>query len=408
MPPRAAAHDRIDEARLLLDLARKVTASLDLQDVLDKSFLALRRLVDFGGGAIQLVEEGALRAAATDPPATPEALSVRIPVGQGISGTIAATGEPCYIPDIWADPRVHPEGRAKGVSSGVRSYFGGPLILGGEPIGVVQIDSPAADAFDEPARARVLAFLPTIAAAVQNALMFERERETLQRLEETQRIQRDFLMVVSHELRTPLTSVSGFGYTLERHAPALDAETVAEIGQRIWRAGRRLERVMGDLLDLAQIERGTFTIAVVATPVEPIVHDCAREQQDDHRIAVSVEPRLPPVMADPERLHQALGNLLSNARKFSGPAAPIEISARAEETRVAVSVTDHGRGIPGELRARVFERFFQAEPATTRTTEGMGIGLYMVKQLCARMGAEVDLESAPGAGARFTIRLRRA
>jgi GAF domain-containing protein len=156
------------DPRLFIELSREVTGAPTLQEVLDRSFTALRRLVDFAGGALQLIEDDHLVAAATDPPASPEALTVRIPVGQGVSGRIAADGEPIYISDITTDERVHPEGRKRGLSpGGVRSYFGAPLIMDGAPIGVVQIDSPEVDAFSLEDRTRVLTFLPTIAAAVQ-------------------------------------------------------------------------------------------------------------------------------------------------------------------------------------------------------------------------------------------------
>lgn len=169
------------DTRALLDLSREVTGTLDLQEVLDRSFLALRRLMDFDGGAIQLIEDGALRAVAAEPELSEEAKAVRIPVGTGVSGGIAATGEAVYIPDITVDDRVHPDGRKAGLSGGVRSYFGVPLIMGGEPIGVVQVDSRRIDAFDQDTRDTVLAFVPTIAAAVTQARSFLRERDTRER-----------------------------------------------------------------------------------------------------------------------------------------------------------------------------------------------------------------------------------
>jgi signal transduction histidine kinase len=396
----------VDRARLLLELSRDVTSSLDLQEVLDKSFLALRKLVDFGGGSIQLIEDDMLVAKASDPPLTDEAKHVRIPVGKGISGTIAATGEPTYIPDILHDPRVAPLYKAKGVSPDVRSYLGIPLIMRGQPVGVLQIDSPLVDAFPQEIRARVLMFVPTIAAAVQNAQLFDRERASVERLKETERLQRDFIAVVSHELRTPLTTVSGFGLTLAEHADSLDQEIVSDIGQRVWRASRRLERVMGDLLDLSQIERGTLLADPIPTDIEPILRQSVREQStEDHPIVLDLTSELPKAMVDGDRLHQILGNLLSNARKFSPATTSIEVVARAEDDAIALTVVDHGKGIPEPLIDRVFERFFQAEAATTRTADGLGIGLYLVKQLCDRMEATIEVESTVGEGTRFTARV---
>jgi signal transduction histidine kinase len=396
----------VDHALLLLELSRQVTSSLDLQEVLDKSFEALRRLVDFGGGSIQLIDDDMLVAVATDPPMSEEAKQVRIPVGKGISGTIAATGEPIYIADILADPRVAPIYKAKGVSPDVRSYFGIPLIMRGVTVGVLQIDSPFCDAFPPQIRARVLMFVPTIAAAVQNAQLFDRERAARQQLMEVEQLQRDFIAIVSHELRTPLTSVSGFGFTLAEHGRSLDAETVSDIGQRIWRASRRLERVMGDLLDLSQIERGTLAADPIPTDIEPILRQSVREQStSEHPIMLNLHAPLPKAMVDGDRLHQILGNLLSNARKFSPPSTTIEVGASTEDGAIELTVIDHGKGIPAPLIDRVFERFFQAESATTRSADGLGIGLYLVKQLCDRMDSTIEVKSAVGKGTRFTARL---
>lgn len=398
-----------DFAAQLLELSRDVTSSLDLQEVLDKSFQALHKLVQFNGGAIQLIDDDALVAMATDPPATSEALGMRIPVGKGISGTIAATGEVIYIPDIWEDPRVHPEGKAKGVSTGVCSYLGMPLILHGAPIGVLQIDSEVPDAFDADARTRVLAFVPTIAAAVQNALMFDRERRTLESFMEAERMQRDFLAVISHELRTPLTSVAGFGHTLAHHAEQIDSATVAEIGERIWRAGRRLNRTMSDLLDLSQMEHGNLLVFPLTTQIESLIRETVAEQTDEqHPMEVQIDDDLPGTRVDPDRLRHILGNLISNARKFSAPGAPIEVGARAVDDAVEVFVRDKGRGIPAGMHERIFDRFTQLEPVQTRSTEGLGIGLFMVKTLCQLMGATIWVESESGAGATFTVLLPRA
>ncbi|HEV2891713.1 MAG TPA: EAL domain-containing protein [Frankiaceae bacterium] len=162
--------------RLLLDLARDITGRLDLATVLDRTFAALRQLIDFTGGSVQLIDETShLRLAATDPPATAEALRMRVPLGHGVGGSIALTGEPRYLPDITADADVTDERRKRSTSHGVRSYFGVPLITGGRVIGLLQVDSVEADAWTEGDRLVVLAFTPIVAAAVQNARLLERD-----------------------------------------------------------------------------------------------------------------------------------------------------------------------------------------------------------------------------------------
>ncbi len=165
----------LDEARryrLLLDCARDVSACLDLESVLERSFLALRKVVDFDGGSIQLVDGDVIRLAATDPPAPPEALQASVPLGKGVGGTIAATGEPRYLPDITIVTAVQANASKNAVSGGVRSYYGVPLLAEGRVIGVLQIDSTRVDAFDEQDRLLVLSFASVVASAVQTARLF--------------------------------------------------------------------------------------------------------------------------------------------------------------------------------------------------------------------------------------------
>src|SRR5258708_7680322 len=192
---RAMAEPPPDRSRLLLELIRDVTSTLDLQEVLDRSLAALRRLIDFDGGSIQLIDGGALRMVAADPAAPPDAYQFRLPIGEGFGGRVAATGEVVYSPDATVDERAHPEGRQKASTAGVRSYLAAPLIVHGRPIGVIQIDSLTVDAFPSDRQATLLAFLPSVSAAVQNALLYASERDAVRRKEEGDRLKHDFLAV---------------------------------------------------------------------------------------------------------------------------------------------------------------------------------------------------------------------
>ncbi|GAC1316035.1 MAG: hypothetical protein NVSMB12_12440 [Acidimicrobiales bacterium] len=399
--------DESAQARLIIELSRDVTTHLDLQQVLDSGLAALRRLLDFGGGAIQLIHDGYLVAAATDPPATTEAMSVRIPLGQGVSGTIASTGLPCYIPDITVDRRVYPDGRARGVSGGVRTYFGVPLILHGMPIGVVQFDSPEVDAFGAAERTLVTAFVPTIAAAVQNAQLFEQEAATLNELREVQRMRSDFLAMVSHELRTPLTTVSGMAQTLEGQIDRLPHDVIADFAHKIVLNSRRLELLIDDLLDLSALDRGE--LVVVCRPLdlgEIVRQSLADTDLGDHPLTCSIATDLPPVLADERRVRQVLGNLLGNARKYSPPGTGISVRVHADGDRVVVEVADRGSGIPAHLLEKIFEPFFQIEPAMTRHVGGLGAGLNLVRRLCDLMGATISVHSASPTGSVFATAFR--
>jgi GAF domain-containing protein len=169
LEPGEPAYQEAHRYRLLVEGAKEVTGRLDLQAVLDHAFVALGRIVRFTGGSILLVEQEQVRIAAALPSPTPEALAARIPLGQGVSGTIAVTGEPRYLPDITIASTVTASRRSSSSSSGVRSWYGVPLIAEGRPIGVMQVDSTAVDAFTEADRLAVLAFAPVVALAVISA-----------------------------------------------------------------------------------------------------------------------------------------------------------------------------------------------------------------------------------------------
>ena len=252
----------------------------------------------------------------------------------------------------------------------------------------------------------MLALAPAIAAAVQNAQLYARELATIEELRTAQEMKSTFLAVVSHELRTPLTTLAGFSEMLALRGDQLSPELVTEFGRRMWRASRWLSRMIGDLLDLAQIERGTLLLDMEPTDVEALVADVtAVGVRDERPIGTTADPGLPLVLADAGRLRQVLGNLLSNARKFSPPGSEIAVESRRAGDRVEISVRDRGRGISPAQLERIFRAFVQSDAASTREAGGLGTGLFLVKELCQRMGAEVRVESRPGEGSRFTVSL---
>ncbi|HEX9774965.1 MAG TPA: ATP-binding protein [Actinomycetota bacterium] len=405
MKPRRKRSAR-QEGRLLLELSRKVSTSLDVQEVLDLSLAALHQIINFDGGSIQFVEDGALRLVAAEPGATPEAYAFRLPLGEGFGGRVAVTGEPIYSPDATTDARAHPVGRAKASTAGVRSYFAAPLIEHGHPIGIVQFDSHVVDAFSAETQAQVIAFLPTITAAVQNARLFERELQTIERLRETQRLKNDFLAVGSHELRTPLTAIIGFAQTIADHSTDLDPELVTDMAQRIVQSSRSLQRIVEDLQLLSRLEEGARP-ALRPVPVDALVAgELAGMEERDVRVSVARGPLL--ALADEERLARVLVELLSNASKHSPAGTPLEVSARKHGDAVEISVRNQGDPIPPERFAHIFDRFTQLQPADTRSGGGLGIGLYLARRLCESMNGSIAVASDEVAGTTFTVSLRAA
>jgi signal transduction histidine kinase len=393
--------------RLLLDLAREVTAQRDLSAVLDQTFAAVHKVIDFTGGSIALVDdEGWISLSATEPPATPEAMSARIRVGDGVAGTIVQTGEPMYVADIYTDPNVTAERREKSVSAGVISWFGVPLITEGRSIGVFQIDSPVRDAWTEDDRMLLMAFTPIVAAAVQNARVYEREHAALRRLEELDQRHRDFVAVVSHELRTPLTAVMGYCDTVLTYKDTLDKDTMLGLVARSRASAGRLAALVEELLDLSVIQRGELRLALAPVDVHALLRIAVAEFAPPGRtVTIDVPADLPRVVTDAGRVTQVVGNLVSNAAKFSAADTAVEVSARSVAGVLELRVSDHGDGIASEDRERIFDRFVQLERANTRRAGGFGVGLYIVRQICDALGATVEVESEVGAGTTFVVRV---
>src|SRR3954467_8308568 len=160
-----------DRFALVLALTRQVTSRHDLDDVLSATLRCLRPLIEFGGGSIQLLdEEGWIQMAASDPAAPEHVMAQRVPLGASVGGRVILTESPVYLPDI----ALGREDDGRPVSDGVRSYLGVPLVADGRAIGLLQVDSPVPDAWDEEEQAVFVTAAPIVAAAIQNARAYAR------------------------------------------------------------------------------------------------------------------------------------------------------------------------------------------------------------------------------------------
>lgn len=262
------------------------------------------------------------------------------------------------------------------------------------------------ETFDDEHRELLRAFLPFMGLAVANAVELEQQRAEIERAQHEERVQRDFLSIVAHELRTPLSVVLGYAETLAQNIERLDPAQVVGISERTRDAGRRLARLIGDLFDLAQTDRGTLDVSLYPTSVERVLRQASYEVPGHrHKLKVVCEPDLPPVLADRDRLNQVVTNLVSNAKKYSPEGTSVTVIAELIEDEVAITVADEGPGIPPEATGRIFERFYQYEDAAHRRGTGLGVGLFLVKEICDRMNATVEVTSEVGRGTRFTVRL---
>ena len=331
---------------------------------------------------IQLVEGDELVITVSDPPLLLGPRARRRPIDAGVAGRVTKTRAPVYLADLAG---AGGEPAAEGMSAHARTYYGVPLVRGGELLGVLQVDAARDDAFDAETRRRI----DEIAGNLVTELAGSPPRS-------------DASAVIAHEIRRPLTSLRGLSETLAERVDDLDRETVQTIAHRIRAASIRLERLVQDLLDLART--GGMRLEVTSRDVEigPLLIELVSDRPD-RVITCSMQQNLPRVHTDPARLRQILDNLLENAARFSPEDTPIELRARREEGVVALSVTDHGIGIPGHETRRIFERFYQGDPEGAGG--GLGIGLALVREIADAMGIRVRVESRVGQGSTFTLEL---
>ncbi len=234
--------------------------------------------------------------------------------------------------------------------------------------------------------------------------------------ERANRAKSDFLATMSHEIRTPLNAILGFSRVLE--------DTLADEAQRrqahfIRETGEVLTRVLNDVLDLARVDSGKFSLDPRPFDLLQVLEGCRaiyRVTALERGLSFRVEapPALPPLVGDPIRLRQVLENLLANAMKFTATGAvTLRASVLAtherpdgrQEVRVCLRVTDTGIGMTPEQAGRVFERFEQADRSTKIRYGGAGLGLAIVKALVQAMGGEIELVSVEGSGSEFSVTL---
>jgi signal transduction histidine kinase len=218
-----------------------------------------------------------------------------------------------------------------------------------------------------------------------------------------------FLGVVSHELRMPLTPILGWARILR--AGNVDPETRARALDAIERSARLQARLIEDLLDVSRIIAGKIALDFRPVTLNDVVDaavEAARPAAAARRVRIEVAAEGPigPVMGDPARLQQVVGNLVSNGVKFTPPGGRVDVSLARTSADATICVRDTGQGIAPEALPQVFDRFWQAEPGTSRRQEGLGLGLTITRHLVELHGGTVTADSrGVGEGARFTVTL---
>ena len=395
---------RIDFIEATSRAARALASSLDLDAAFDAFARELRSLLAFDRAAILLADGAGVRVMITAGLGADETAETdsSLTVPAAMLHEVIDEGRTVYRTDIAEDD--YPE-EAGLVALGIRSRVLAPLQLGTRSIGALSISRNDPSSFRQEEVELVTLLGRLVATAVQNLRTYEAERATVEELRRLSALRADFVSLVSHELRSPMAAVIGSARTLQARWRELRPDQREAFLAVIGDETTRLSALVGDVLDTSRIEAGTFGYHFTDVDLAEVVRDsvaAAEIGQDEVRLNADLPTALPGVRGDAERLRQLVDNLISNAIKYSDSGGEVHVDARADDGHVVVRVRDSGPGIQPEHHTQIFEKFGRAGGAAK---PGTGLGLFLSRSFAEAHGGSLEVESKPGAGSVFTLRL---
>ena len=337
------------------------------------------------------------------------------PAAPGLVTQVVIEQRPVFSEDIQLDGRFPLDPFAQ--QSGWRAALGLPMFLEREFVGTVSVYFLDVRPFDATLM-QVLQILANQAAvALDNARRFQRERQTIEmlqranlELQEADRMKSEFLTNMSHELRTPLNAIIGFSEII-RTTPELSEAEREEFAGTIHTSGRRLLKLINDILELTHIQAGRLELhpapCLLAEAVDAALSENASAANQKELTVSSQVDRAMQVVFDPRSLRHIVHNLVNNAIKFTPHHGTVVISASEGAPGTIVEVRDTGIGIKPEDQQRLFEEFRQVDGSTSRGYEGVGLGLALSKRLVELQGGQIWVQSAPGRGSIFRFLIPR-
>jgi signal transduction histidine kinase len=231
--------------------------------------------------------------------------------------------------------------------------------------------------------------------------LYTREQETVARLREVDELKTDIVATVTHELRTPVTSMRGSLDTLLSRGSALQPGESEELLRIANRGAQRMQALVDELLEVPRLYSGERHVSIESVELAPLIAELTSGH--DGRVLTELAPGVTDVSTDRAALRQIVALLLDNALKFSPPDSPVTIRVQESEDGVHITVEDQGPGVPPGDEDRIFEPFYQAERAHTRTKGGVGLGLHLASKMATLVGGRLTLDREREQGAAFVL-----
>jgi signal transduction histidine kinase len=416
---------RATRLELIQRVSQMMTAILELDPLLHKTVELIGDTFGYYSTQILLVEGSELVVTATTHPLLKSQEGrLRLRVGsEGITGEVAASGEPLLVPDVRQDRRFWFTEEMKET----RSELAVPIKLMDRVIGVLDIQDTEPMAFGQEDLSTLQTIADQAAIAIENARLYEANQRYTQGLhdlvaEQTadvqavneqllalSRVKDEFVSNVSHELRTPIASLQLYLGLLARFP-----EKTSTYLDTLQRETDRLEHIIDGLLELSRLDQGQVGASMLTVDLNELVHLSVADrpllaESRGLRLTLEMQPDLPPTTADSKLIGQALSILLTNAFNYTPAGGWVKVATRTltakEQQWVGFTVSDSGPGISHEEQSRIFDRFFRGEAGRVSGVPGTGLGLAIVKEIVERHQGwvEVESEGAIGKGASFGV-----
>ncbi|MDP7116379.1 MAG: GAF domain-containing protein, partial [Candidatus Woesearchaeota archaeon] len=353
---------------------------------------------------------------------------LKIPLGKGITGTVAQTGIPEVVGDVTKDTRYIPYKRGKDSSAytPIKSEICVPIVYKGRTMGAINAESEHLNHFTHEDLKFLSALGDQAGSAIENARYYERIKNfnkelkhkideatiklknTNVELERLNRIKSDFVSTVSHELRTPMTSIVGYISIMADEEVGKLTDQQKEFMHIVMDESQRLTRLISDLLDISKIESGKMKIDLESVDLTEFVNKFkvkAIDMAEESKIHLHINHPSEPIMihGNADRIDQIFTNLLSNAVKFSESYKNVIVDIQHKGDSVQVDVKDEGQGIPKDQLDMIFERFHQVDSNMNRSVGGTGLGLAITRHLVEAHGGKISVSSEEGKGSTFSF-----
>jgi signal transduction histidine kinase len=388
-PPRPP-ESPVDALRKLQAVTDAALAHLALDELLDELLTRIREALEADTCAVLLLDEsGDLVTRAAKGLEEEVEQRLRIPVGQGFAGRIAATQQPVVIEDVDHSEVLSPILRDKGV----KSLLGVPLIAGDQILGVVHVGTLVPRVFAEPDILLLQLVAQRAALAIDRALVYDEVIRLGQ-------VQRDFVALAAHELRTPATAVYGLAATLRERRAQLEPATVEELQEALYEQADRMQRLVDQLLDLSRLDARTVKIRRARVALRPHLEQIVRSMAPDPGEVTLEVPSDLEAFVDAVAVEHVISNLVSNALRHG--ALPVKVSAEQKDRYVRIAVEDRGEGVHRDFIPFLFDRFRRGE-RSRQLVMGTGLGLAIARSYAVAHGGDLVYTPGEPSGARFEL-----